>query len=176
MIYVTFVFNLSIFIVVDHLEAVAVIKGVNNINGIIYFAQSYSAAAPVAVFGKVSNLPNGPHGLHVHQFGNLTDNCDSTGPDFNPDVVYHGGPDDLVRHVGDLGNLEGGQFAASGFTLTDNRLSLFGRNSIIGRSIVIHQNADDLGKGKSQSTLVEGNAGARIACGIIAWKSVVIDS
>lgn len=106
----------------------------------------------------------------------MTDNCDSTGPHFNPDGITHGGPDDDIRHVGDLGNLEGGPLAEGGFAITDNRLSLFGRNSIIGRAIVIHENKDDFGKVKNTESIVSGNTGQRIACGIIAWKNVVINS
>ena len=42
-----------------------------------------------------------------------------------------------------------------------------GDNNILNRAIVIHANADDLGLGGDGGSLLTGNAGARLACGII---------
>lgn len=53
------------------------------------------------------------------------------------------------------------------FSLNDTKISLNGPNSIIGRAVVIHENEDDLGKKKNKDSLTTGNAGKRIACGII---------
>lgn len=50
----------------------------------------------------------GYHGMHVHQFGDTTNGCMSTGAHFNPGSCAHGAPLDVTRHVGDLGNILAG--------------------------------------------------------------------
>jgi len=45
---------------------------------------------------------------------------------------------------------------------------LFGEYSVLGRSCVIHKNTDDLGRGGNEESLKTGNAGSRVACGVIA--------
>merc|ERR1711928_95868 len=60
----------------------------------------------VQITANLTNLPQGQHGFHVHQYGDIfTNGCTSTGGHFNPDKVDHGAPSDSVRHVGDLGNI-----------------------------------------------------------------------
>ena len=77
--------------------------------------------------------------------------------------MNHGHPTSSTRHIGDLGNIA--STSSTGITLisiTDSMISLEEGNTanILGRSIVVHQNADDF-------TGASGNAGARISCGII---------
>lgn len=50
-------------------------------------------------------------------------------------------------------------------------VTLYGVNSVLGRSIVIHKNEDDLGRGGNEESLKTGNAGQRVACGVIAIAS-----
>ena len=73
----------------------------------------------------------------------------------------HGGPDDAKRHVGDLGNLVADDNGMAHFEMTDTVISFSGPHSIIGRAVIVHSGEDDL---ETQPT---GNAGARLACGVI---------
>ena len=51
--------------------------------------------------------------------------------------------------------------------MQDELVSLIGANSVIGRAIVVHAGQDDLGKGGNEESLKTGNAGGRVACGVI---------
>ena len=51
--------------------------------------------------------------------------------------------------------------------ITDVMISLTGENSILGRTVVVHAEVDDLGKGGHELSKSTGNAGARSACGVI---------
>ena len=53
--------------------------------------------------------------------------------------------------------------------MRDKLIKLRGKYSVIGRSVVIHADEDDLGKGGDKESLITGNAGARIACGVIGY-------
>ena len=50
-------------------------------------------------------------------------------------------------------------------------VALFGPFSVVGRSCVLHKKTDDLGKGGDAESLKTGNAGARIACGVIGLRA-----
>lgn len=152
------------------IKAVCVLKG-DVVNGTVHFEQDPSGG-PVKVSGALNGLTDGLHGFHVHQFGDNTNGCTSAGPHFNPDGCAHGGPMDPLgaRHVGDLGNVEalGG---VANVAINDPRISLVGEKSILGRTMVVHADKDDLGKGGHALSATTGNAGARAACGVIGWAS-----
>ncbi|CAH1788115.1 unnamed protein product [Owenia fusiformis] len=107
------------------------------------------------------------HGFHVHGSGDLTGGCQSTGGHYNPFGKTHRAPNDVERHVGDLGNIVENSEGRVETTITDSQLSLTGEYSIYGRAIVVHQGEDDLGKGGNEGSLKTGNAGGRLACCII---------
>jgi len=117
--------------------------------------------------GELKGLTPGLHGFHVHQFGDTTDGCTSAGPHFNPKSQEHGGPTDKVRHAGDLGNVTAGADGVAKVDVKDAEISLKGDNSIVGRTLVVHADPDDLGKGGHELSKTTGNAGARVACGVI---------
>ncbi|KAG5844621.1 hypothetical protein ANANG_G00164440 [Anguilla anguilla] len=148
------------------LKAVCVLKGTGDVTGTVFFEQG-SDSAPVQVTGQITGLTPGEHGFHVHVYGDNTNGCISAGPHFNPHNKTHGGPKDEVRHVGDLGNVTAGDDGVAKIDIKDRMLTLTGPQSIIGRTMVIHEKADDLGKGGNEESLKTGNAGARLACGVI---------
>jgi len=121
----------------------------------------------VTVTGSVTGLAPGKHGFHVHQFGDYTGGCGSTGGHFNPGKHDHAGPEDEKRHVGDLGNIVAGEDGTATVNIVDKVIKLTGTESIIGRAMVVHADEDDLGRGGHELSLTTGNAGARLACGVI---------
>jgi superoxide dismutase, Cu-Zn family len=89
------------------------------------------------------------------------------GGHFNPHGKQHGGPQDENRHVGDLGNVVADESGKATFSFVDSQLQLSGPNSIIGRSVVVHADEDDLGLGGFEDSKTTGHAGARLACGVV---------
>ncbi|CAF3691733.1 unnamed protein product [Rotaria socialis] len=133
--------------------------------GIVEFEQNGDT---VVLTGKIEGLgENTQHGFHIHEFGDVSNGCTSAGPHFNPHKKQHAGPDDADRHVGDLGNVQSDANGVVTLNLTDKVISLHGGNSILGRCLVIHEKADDLGRGGDEESKKTGNAGKRLACAII---------
>ncbi|KAL2577333.1 hypothetical protein AAZV13_16G126400 [Glycine max] len=125
------------------------------------------------VTGRVTGLSQGFHGFHIHAFGDTTNGCNSTGPHFNPFKKDHGAPSDDKRHAGDLGNIAAGPDGVAEISIRDRQIPLTGVHSIIGRAVVVHADPDDLGRGGHELSKTTGNAGARVACGIIGLQSSV---
>lgn len=95
----------------------------------------------------------------------------SAGPHFNPNKKEHGAPDAAIRHAGDLGNIEADQSGSAKVKITDSQISLSGPNNILGRTVVVHADVDDLGLGGHELSKTTGNAGGRIGCGVIGFSS-----
>ncbi|AKC91661.1 sod [Lambdina fiscellaria nucleopolyhedrovirus] len=152
------------------MEAICVIKG--DVDGVIIFKQQ-SYLHPLVIEGHLMGLPKGLHGFHVHEFGDSSNGCTSAGEHFNPTHKKHGAPNALERHVGDLGNVESrGYNSLTQVSITDNVMTLYGDNSVLGRSLVVHAERDDLGLGDSVLSQTTGNSGGRLGCGVIGVKKV----
>ncbi|BCR05659.1 hypothetical protein DESUT3_27280 [Desulfuromonas versatilis] len=118
----------------------------------------------VLVVVDAKGLTPGQHGFHFHEKGDCSaPDATSAGGHFNPESTPHGAPDNPAteRHAGDLGNLEAAEDGTAHYERLDPHISLSGPNSVVGKAVIVHAQADDL---TSQPT---GNAGARVACGVI---------
>lgn len=116
----------------------------------------------VKVIVDMYGLTPGKHGFHIHEFGDCSaPDGTSAGGHYNPEMKEHAGPMDHSRHDGDMGNITADENGVAHLEYVDKQIKLEGKNSIVGKSIIVHQNEDDL---KTQPT---GNAGPRIACGVI---------
>ena len=116
----------------------------------------------IKVIADLSGLTPGQHGFHIHEFGDCSSpDGKAAGGHFNPTKSPHAGHDATPRHVGDLGNIEADSSGKAHLELTDKMMKMIGENSIIGHGLIVHEKADDL---KTQPT---GDAGGRVACGVI---------
>jgi len=127
----------------------------------------------------IRGLAPGLHGFHIHEKSDFSNGCNSAGPHFNPYKKTHGGPGDEERHAGDMGNIEPGADGVAKGTIIDKLIRITGPEefSVLGRSVMVHADADDLGCGDNsepgpppvngKASKATGNAGARIACGKI---------
>lgn len=115
---------------------------------------------------KLAHLPAGRHALHIHAVGKcVPPDFTSAGGHFNPLGKQHGLENPDGPHAGDLPNFDVGQNGRADFSTLATRVTLGGGpNSLFhpgGTSLVIHAGADD------NISDPAGNAGARIACGVI---------
>jgi superoxide dismutase, Cu-Zn family len=116
----------------------------------------------VIVFAQ--NLkPGQEHGFHIHEAGDCSsgDGMSAKGH-FNPHGKPHGDPKSSERHAGDLPSLVAEKNGRAKLDVTVDGISIgSGPGNIVGRGLIIHADPDDY---KTQPT---GNAGARLACGVI---------
>lgn len=137
-----------------------------NLNGTVLFHPVSDGTQVTATFyglpfyqpAKDGQAPIEPFAFHIHELGNCTiGNPDSpfedAGGHWNPTNQPHG------NHAGDFPVL----FSNNGFSHMTFFTNKFSPEEVIGKSIVIHQNPDDY------RTQPAGDAGKRLACGIIGY-------
>jgi Cu-Zn family superoxide dismutase len=150
------------------MKAIAVFQG--KLKGSYIAFKQDNNFSPVKISGHIENLSPGKHGIHVHQFGNLlSSDCMNCGGHFNPTNAEHGSRTGN-SHAGDFGNITANANRQSTFYFSTTKISLFeGEQSVIGRSIVIHEDEDDLGKGGFPDSLTTGHSGKRFDCAVIGY-------
>lgn len=144
-------------------KGIAYFSGDNSVKGEVDFNQTKGG---VLVYINFSKLPKGNHGIHIHKAGDLRgEGCKAACDHWHKGTrkVSHGGHPGTKghRHTGDLGNVSLShskkRYFLKGVHLTE----------LYGRSVIVHADEDDLGKGEHEDSKTTGHSGARIGCAII---------
>jgi len=146
-------------------SGLALVKGTAQGSAVAGTVSFEDTAQGLKIALRVSGLTPGAHGFHIHEWGRCDDAGKAAGGHYNPAHAPHGealkhGPQ--KAHAGDTGNIvadEKGQ-AALDAVLPGVALAS-GTFTVAGRAVIIHKDVDDF----SQPL---GNAGGRVACGLIA--------
>ncbi|XP_072352601.1 extracellular superoxide dismutase [Cu-Zn] [Scyliorhinus torazame] len=168
----------ELFAVCDMQPSLDLAADLPSVRGTVLFRQS-SPTDKMEAYFQLSGFPLDPgqprRAIHVHQFGDLSGGCSSTGPHYNPRNVNH------PHHPGDFNNFQV-RHGTIVEHLRDLRAELYGAESIVNRGLVIHEHEDDLGLGGNPGSLQSGNSGRRLACCTITpsngdlWKKTVSDA
>ncbi len=140
--------------------AVAVFQTSDVIGEVVFQAERRG----IRVRAEFTKLPPGLHGFHIHKAGDLRGSgCAGACEHWSPTPAVHGGAPEHggERHTGDLGNIEGPACVRTYFLRGVHPSDLY------GRSMIVHADPDDLGRGNAPDSKTTGNSGARIACAVI---------
>ena len=125
------------------------------------------ADGSVEVQVDLTGVPPGVHGFHVHEKGDCGDNGNAAGGHFNPTGAPHAAPGAASHHAGDFGNVTANASGAVNTRFTTRSITVAaGSRSAVGKAVILHANPDDL------ATQPTGNAGGRIACGVVELHSM----
>jgi Cu-Zn family superoxide dismutase len=133
-----------------------------DVKGEVLFRNTPTKLRIDATFTK---LPAGEHGFHIHMSGDLRgEGCAGACAHYQKgELQNHGGPPGTPgeRHTGDLGNV----------SMKDRKKTFYLKgvqvSDMLGRSMIVHADPDDFGKGGQEDSLETGHSGARIGCAII---------
>jgi len=147
-------------------EAVAVIKekSGSTTKGTADFK---APAKTVTLVIQIEGAKPGQHAVHIHEFGDCSaPDATSAGEHWNPLNKMHGRWGSESYHLGDIGNLTVDDTGKGTLTFTTDEWAIGtgGANDVVGKAIVVHASQDDF------MTQPGGNAGDRIACGVIQKK------
>jgi len=119
------------------------------------------SGAAVTFSTSITDAPPGQHGIHIHETGDCGDDGMAAGGHWNPESSDHGSAGE--GHLGDMGNVTVAADGTASFTFSnpDWTLGDDATTDVIGKAIILHELMDDFGQ-------PVGNAGARIACGVVA--------
>ena len=135
--------------------------GESGVSGKVTFTQK---DGEVQVEAHINGLAPGDHGFHVHDYGDCSaaDGA-SAGGHVTPAGAHHGAlHGEPPSHAGDFGNVTADASGHGMASFTTAKLGLGeGPNSVLGRSVIVHEKADDL------TTQPTGASGGRLACGVI---------
>ncbi|KAK0416599.1 hypothetical protein QR680_012582 [Steinernema hermaphroditum] len=145
-------------------RAVARIRSADGkVKGQLEFVQRFKHGAPTHIFGNFSGLDEGFHGIGILDYGNMLKGCHSMGGEFDPDrMTQRVGLGTVGHRVGTLGNVRNGTYDDH-----NHKVSLFGRNGVVGRGVVVFENPDDGGKNDSSESRRNGGVGRPLACGVV---------
>lgn len=152
--------------------AIAVFNN-ESVKGIVKFSQKSQFESTRIEFDLTTSEPDKTHAIHIHEYGDLRDTetcCGACGGHWNPHHTSHGSIlyPCRERHAGDLiNNFQTDSTGHFHFVYYDPLVQLHGLDNIYGLSVVIHEGRDDLGLGCNPESLINGNAGKRIACSVI---------
>lgn len=158
-------FNGSLYATCKMKPNTQLVSGMPKVYGHVLFKQT-GPEERLQVKFKLHGLPaskSQSRAIHIHQYGDLSEGCTSTGSHYNPEGVNH------PLHPGDFGNFIAlnGKIRRS----VDSKATLYGGLSVLGRAVVIHEEEDDMGRGGDAGSLLHGNAGGRLACCVIGISS-----
>lgn len=135
----------------------------SSAHGTVNLTQLSDGSVDVVV--NLASVPPGVHGFHIHDKGDCGDNGNAAGGHYNPMNVAHGSPSADPHHAGDWGNVTADGDGNVNTRFNTRSITLDGTTTAVGHAIILHANPDDL---QTQPT---GNAGARIACGVVTLNS-----
>ena len=158
-----------------------------SLDGFVLFVQeNIDSVVKISIY--LEGLEDGEYGFHIHEKGinscenkeNVKDCCDSLGGHFNVGVKWSPLEPRGTKHGEHTGHLCFNiifEDSICSFDFTDDKISLYNEkeNCVLGKSLVIHQDRDDMGLvrypeedfKKNINRFITGNAGERIACGEI---------
>jgi Cu-Zn family superoxide dismutase len=136
-------------------------KSDSHVTGMAAFGE---ANGKVTLTISIEGAEPGPHAVHLHEKGDCTaPDGASAGGHWNPTHENHGKWGTAPFHRGDIGVIEVGADGKGTLTLTTDLWTIGSgtETDVIGKAVIVHAKADDF------TTQPTGNAGGRIACGVV---------